>query len=115
MAAFSRCCNVVLLGTRVALALPDCRSQRTESQVLALDTHMNLIVKVDELPDSVTHLVVGTTVPVVYPHLLGGDAVLSCLAKLNKVPFFHRLFKSTGVHKAVFNEVEEPELLDDLK
>jgi hypothetical protein len=34
---------------------------------------------------------------------------------VTQVPFFHRLFKSTGVHKAVFNEVEEPELLDDLK
>jgi hypothetical protein len=39
--------QVVLLGTRVALAFPDCRSARTENQVLALDTHMSMIVKVD--------------------------------------------------------------------
>jgi hypothetical protein len=38
-----------------------------------------------ELPDTVTHLVVGTTVPVVYPHLLGGEAVLTFFAKLNRV------------------------------
>ncbi|KAI8466328.1 MAG: hypothetical protein J3K34DRAFT_485023 [Monoraphidium minutum] len=107
--------QVVLLGPRIALALPDCRSRRTENQVLALDTHMNLIVKVDELPDSVTHLVVGTTVPVVYPHLLGGDAILSGMARLNKIGCFNALFRRTGIHDAVFNEMEEPELLDDLK
>lgn len=38
---------MLLLSPRVAVALPDCRSSRTETQVLALDTHMNLIVKVD--------------------------------------------------------------------
>ena len=39
--------QVLLLSPRVALALPDCRSARTENQVLSLDTHMNLIVRVD--------------------------------------------------------------------
>src|SRR5690349_20400865 len=34
------------LGTRVAVAMPDCRSERTRHQVLSLETHMNLIVKV---------------------------------------------------------------------
>lgn len=29
--------------------------------------------------------------------------------------FFNRFFKTIGFHKMVFNEVEEPELLDDLK
>lgn len=62
-----------------------------------------------------THLVVGTTVPVVYPHLLGGEAVLTFFAKCNKVPFFNRVFKAIGVDKMIFNEVEEPELLDDLR
>ena len=43
----ARTTQVLLISPRVALALPDCRSARTETQVLALDTHMNLIVKTD--------------------------------------------------------------------
>ena len=35
----------MLLGPRLALALPDCRAQRTDTQVLSLDTHMNFILK----------------------------------------------------------------------
>jgi hypothetical protein len=37
----------VLFGPRVAVALPDCRSQRTEDQVLSVDTHMSLIIKIE--------------------------------------------------------------------
>jgi hypothetical protein len=37
--------QLVLLGPRIALALPDCRAQRTDTQVLSLDTHMNFILK----------------------------------------------------------------------
>lgn len=39
--------QLVLFGPRVAVALPDCRSQRTEDQVLSVDTHMSLIIKIE--------------------------------------------------------------------
>jgi len=107
--------QVMLFGPRVAVALPDCRAQRTETQVLSMDTHLRLMTKVEEMPDTVRHLVLGTTVPMVYPHLKGGEAILTTLGKMNKNPFMHKVFKATGVAKAVFNDVDEPELLDDLR
>jgi hypothetical protein len=42
-----RLLQLVLFGPRVAVALPDCRSQRTEDQVLSFDTHMSLIIKIE--------------------------------------------------------------------
>ncbi len=38
--------QLVLFGPRVAIAMPDCRSERTRHQVLSLETHLNLVVKV---------------------------------------------------------------------
>jgi len=45
--------------------------------------------------------VVGTTVPVVYPHLLGGEAVLNFFAKINKVKVINRFFKKIGLDRMV--------------
>jgi hypothetical protein len=39
--------QVLLFGPRLAVALPDCRAQRTETQVLAMDTHLRLMTKVE--------------------------------------------------------------------
>jgi len=52
---------------------------------------------------------------VVYPHLIGGMATLETLGKMNKIGFFRAIFKATGVSSMVFNDVDEPELLDDLR
>jgi len=106
--------QLVLLGPRLALALPDCRAQRTDTQVLSLDTHMNFILKTNDLPSTVRHLILGTTVPIVYPHLKGAEPVLKTMQSLNKNPFIAKVFKLTGITKAVFNDMGEPELLDDL-
>jgi hypothetical protein len=107
--------QLALFGPRVAVLLPDCRAERTESQVLSLETHMQLLIHASQLPETVRHIVVGTTVPVVYPHLIGGMATLKALGSMNKVPFFKAIFKATGVASMVFNDVDEPELLDDLR
>jgi hypothetical protein len=50
-----------------------------------------------ELPDTVRHVVLGTTVPIVYPHLKGGEAILGTLGKLNKNGFMKKVRAARGL------------------
>ena len=100
---------------------PGARTHRSSShpcQPPPTHTHTNkqqTTNKVEELPDSVAQLVVGLTVPIVYPHLVGGEPMLETFGRLNKLKPFKALFKATGIGKLLFNEVGEAELLDDLR
>lgn len=65
---------VKYLGPAVVVVGPDCRSERTQAQVLAGPTYQGIFPKVATLPPSVQHVVWMVSVPVVYPRL---DAVES--------------------------------------
>jgi hypothetical protein len=55
-----------------------------------------LLLLLQELPSTVRHVVLGTTVPIVYPHLKGGEAILGTLGKLNKNSFMRKVGAAGG-------------------
>jgi PhoD related phosphatase len=60
---------VKYLGPAVVVVGPDCRSERTQSRVMAGPTYQGLFPKVAVLPPSVQHCIWMLSVPVVYPRL----------------------------------------------
>jgi len=60
---------VKYLGPAVVVVGPDCRSERTQRQVLAGPTYQGIFPKVATLPPSVQHCIWMISVPVVYPRL----------------------------------------------
>jgi hypothetical protein len=107
--------RVLLLGPSVALALPDHRAERTESQVASVPAYFELFAKLYALPSSVRHLVVAAGVPLVYPHLTTSERVLALFRALSNVGPLMRLLKALGIGHSVYSQFDEPELLDDLK
>ncbi|KAK3328976.1 hypothetical protein B0H66DRAFT_596582 [Apodospora peruviana] len=60
---------VKYLGPAVVVVGPDCRSERTQSRVLAGPTYQGFFPKVAVLPPSVQHCIWMLSVPVIYPRL----------------------------------------------
>jgi hypothetical protein len=60
---------VKYLGPAVVVVGPDCRSERTQRQVLAGPTYQGIFPKVATLPPSVQHCIWMVSVPVLYPRL----------------------------------------------
>ncbi|OAA61271.1 Fso1 [Niveomyces insectorum RCEF 264] len=58
---------VKYLGPAVVVVGPDCRSERTQTRVLAGPTYQGLFPKVALLPPSVQHCIWMVSVPVIYP------------------------------------------------
>lgn len=60
---------VKFLGPAVVAVGPDCRSERSQSRVMAGPTYQGIFPKVALLPPSVQHCIWMLSVPVVYPRL----------------------------------------------
>lgn len=60
---------VKYLGPAMVVVGPDCRSERTQTRVLAGPTYQGLFPKVALLPPSVQHCIWMVSVPVVYPRM----------------------------------------------
>ncbi|KAL2199260.1 hypothetical protein P885DRAFT_31925 [Corynascus similis CBS 632.67] len=60
---------VKYLGPAVVVVGPDCRSERTQTRVMAGPTYQGIFPKVATLPPSVQHCIWMISVPVVYPRL----------------------------------------------
>ncbi|KAK0618159.1 hypothetical protein B0T17DRAFT_592030 [Bombardia bombarda] len=60
---------VKYLGPAVVVVGPDCRSERTQTRVMAGPTYQGFFPKVAMLPPSVQHCIWMLSVPVVYPRL----------------------------------------------
>lgn len=71
---------VKYLGPAVVVIGPDCRSERTQRQVLAGPTYQGLFPKVATLPPSVQHCIWMISVPVVYPRLESIESIASTIA-----------------------------------
>ena len=56
-----------MLGHNVALVAPDVRAERTRSQVVSPESWQMIFARLEALPPTVRHIVVLTTIPVVYP------------------------------------------------
>lgn len=71
---------VKYLGPAVVVVGPDCRSERTQRQVLAGATYQGLFPKVATLPPSVQHCIWMISVPVVYPRLETVESIAHTMA-----------------------------------
>lgn len=60
---------VKYLGPAVVVVGPDCRSERTQTRVMAGPTYQGIFPKVAMLPPSVQHVIWMVSVPVIYPRL----------------------------------------------
>lgn len=60
---------VKYLGPAMVVVGPDCRSERTQTRVLAGPTYQGLFPKVALLPPSVQHCIWMISVPIVYPRM----------------------------------------------
>lgn len=71
---------VKYLGPSVVVVGPDCRSERTQRQVLAGPTYQGIFPKVATLPPSVQHCIWMISVPVVYPRLEAVESLAHTMA-----------------------------------
>ncbi|EFJ53258.1 hypothetical protein VOLCADRAFT_86358 [Volvox carteri f. nagariensis] len=95
--------NVVALGPRQALVLPDQRGERTRFQVLPLESYADVFAALVRLPRSVRHVILVATVPLVYPHIVGSHRLMICFRGLYRSSFFRPLMAKTGVSSAIMN------------
>ena len=58
------------LGPQVALVAPDTRSERTKKQIVSAESWHMIFERMNTLPESVQHVVLLTTVPVLYPKVI---------------------------------------------
>ncbi|MCJ1425690.1 hypothetical protein MMC29_003590 [Sticta canariensis] len=58
---------VKLLGPQVALVAPDSRSERSKKTIVSAESWNLIFDRMNNLPSSVQHVVLLTTVPVLYP------------------------------------------------
>ncbi|KAK7431070.1 hypothetical protein QQZ08_002351 [Neonectria magnoliae] len=71
---------VKYLGPAVVVVGPDCRSERTQAQVMAGPTYQGIFPKVATLPPSVQHCIWMVSVPIVYPRLEGVESFANTVA-----------------------------------
>lgn len=71
---------VKYLGPAVVVVGPDCRSERTQQQVMAGPTYQGIFPKVAMLPPSVQHCIWTIPVPLVYPRLEAVESFASTMA-----------------------------------
>lgn len=71
---------VKYLGPAVVVVGPDCRSERTQSRVLAGPTYQGIFPKVALLPPSVQHCIWMVSVPVIYPRLEAMETLANTFA-----------------------------------
>jgi len=75
---------VKFLGPAVVVVGPDCRSERTQRQVMAGPTYQGIFPKVATLPPSVQHCIWMVSVPVVYPRLETVESLAQTMATAKK-------------------------------
>ena len=75
---------VKYLGPAVVVAGPDCRSERTQQQVMAGPTYQGIFPKIAVLPPSVQHCIWMISTPLIYPRLEGVDSITHTIASGKK-------------------------------
>ncbi|KAK3940082.1 hypothetical protein QBC46DRAFT_354489 [Diplogelasinospora grovesii] len=71
---------VKYLGPAVVVVGPDCRSERTQTRVMAGPTYQGVFPKVAMLPPSVQHCIWMLSVPVIYPRLEAVETLANTFA-----------------------------------
>ncbi|KAL0040536.1 hypothetical protein WJX77_010023 [Trebouxia sp. C0004] len=101
-------------GPQLALVIPDARAERTKPQVIDPQSWDMIFDRMRALPPSTRHVVMVTTVPVVYPQIPGSEKILETVSGADRGNKLANLLKKTGLTKAAMSSFGEPELLDDL-
>ncbi|KAL0045166.1 hypothetical protein WJX82_010887 [Trebouxia sp. C0006] len=101
-------------GPQLALVIPDARAERTKPQVIDPESWDMIFDRMRALPPSTRHVVMVTTVPVVYPQIPGSEKILETVSGADRGNKLANLLKKTGLTKAAMSSFGEPELLDDL-
>ncbi|CAK0753536.1 hypothetical protein CVIRNUC_002228 [Coccomyxa viridis] len=99
------------LGPRVAIVAPDCRAERTVRRVISPEAYQALFAQIAALPPSVKHLVVCTTVPVVFPKLPLSELAMTAIEDL---PFLKGALQKTGLAAGIIDKFGHADLLDDI-
>ena len=71
---------VKFLGPAVTVVGMDCRSERTQTQVMAGPTYQGLFPKIAMLPPSVQHCILMISVPLIYPRLEAAESLANTVA-----------------------------------
>lgn len=100
--------EVLQLGQRLALIVPDQRHMRLKDQILPVEHYMEFTMLCQRLPKEVEHVVFVSTVPVVYPHVPGAQSVLGVVGN----GCIGSMLERNGV--SLMGIFKEPELMDDL-
>lgn len=106
---------LVQLGPQVAVMLPDQRSARNRYEIIPGNAYAALFNAAHALPDSVDHLVFVSTVPLVYPHILGSHRLAKIAKAMYQAPVSGWLLRKFDIGALIVSDFDEPELLDDLR
>ncbi|BDA46401.1 Uncharacterized protein YGR266W [Coccomyxa sp. Obi] len=99
------------LGARVAIVGPDCRAQRSVKRIISPEAYEELFKRIGALPQSIKHIVVVTTVPIVFPKLPLSEATFTAL---DNVPFLKGALQKTGIGAGIVDKFDHADLLDDI-
>ncbi|GMH35374.1 hypothetical protein BSKO_03242 [Bryopsis sp. KO-2023] len=100
-------------GPKVALVGVDIRAERTKEQVMSEEAWELLFEKMEEIPDTVDHMVMVLTVPLIYPKVPLSETIMRTLGTVNRWSLIHQILYKSGASKSLL-KFNEPELLDDL-
>ena len=102
-----------LLGPTVAILGVDIRSERTKEQIMSKESWDVVFAKAQDLPQTVRHLMVNFTVPIIYPKVPISEGLLQLVSNMNRISALNALLVKTNILSSLM-KFDEPELLDDL-
>ena len=89
------CSWLIEMGPEFAVAAIDTRGERTRERIVPADRITEALERVNQLPESVKHLLWISAVPVAYPEVSVVETGLECCACLST------LFQKTGTQRRV--------------
>ena len=104
-----------LVGPTVALLGVDIRAERTKERILTDGSWKMVFDKVYQLPNTVRHLIVNFTVPILYPRVPYSEWLLEMMSRMTKLAAINAILVKTNILSSLVSfQYDEPELLDDL-
>ncbi|KAK9838336.1 hypothetical protein WJX81_005496 [Elliptochloris bilobata] len=100
-----------MLGEDMALVVPDTRAERTTKQIISPQAYDMLFQRMAALPDTVRHLVLVLTVPIVFAKLPLSEGTLKAIDSL---PAVRNALAKTGLGTALVDNFGHAQLLDDV-
>lgn len=102
------------LGNRLAVLGLDTRFERNRKRIIKKETYDWIYSQLDSLPDTFTHLVIATEIPLIFPDLRLFEKVLTTASNIKRKDWFFRAFKRSHFYKWFGFPFGEPILLSDM-